>query len=144
MLCGAVENLSTRQSVAYLIRAQSHDLATQNGISSSSGCGADAFGGGALGLPAARDVRSSSLCSLGPAVAPVARAPMSCIVSPITFSLERFCPDCLSSQESSWSLPSIKTGLPFFRYSPATSAVRPQKVTSTKVASSRFSPLSVV
>ena len=56
----------------------------------------------------------------------------------------RFWPVCLSSHVSICSRPSTKTGLPFFKYSLATSAVRPQRVTSTNVTSSRFSPLSVV
>ena len=72
------------------------------------------------------------------------RPPRSCILSATTRRRVRFCPVCLSSQVSIWSRPSTKTGLPFFKYSLATSAVRPQSVTSTNVTSSRFSPLSVV
>src|SRR5438046_10624340 len=99
MLCGAVENLSARLS-PILIRAHSHDLATQNGISSSSGCGAAAFGGGVVGLPAAREVQCCSPCSPGPAVGPAAPAPVSGIDSAIAPSFERLCPDCYSSRGS--------------------------------------------
>src|SRR5207248_11629590 len=112
----------------------------QTGISSSAGPAATVDFGGAVGLPV-RPPPSSPLSGEEP---PLRAPPSICIVSPITFNLLRFCPDCLSSQVSSCSRPSIKIGRPFFKYSPATSAVRPQKVTSTKVTSSRFSPFSNV
>src|SRR5207237_10665199 len=75
-------------------------LRIQNGISSSSGSeGAADFGGTAVGLPLARDCRSSSVVSAGPlAPAPLGRLPSNCIVSPTTRSLVRFCPVCLFSQ----------------------------------------------
>ena len=71
--------------------------------------------------------------SASPPPPPPGRLPSNCMLSPITRSLLRFWPDCLSSQLSSCRRPSIRTGRPFFRYSPAISAVRPQSVTSTNV-----------
>jgi hypothetical protein len=75
---------------------------------------------------------------------PPSREPSSWKFSQTTRSFERFWPVCLSSHESSCKRPSMKTGRPFFKYSPATSACRPHMVTSTKVTSSRFSPPSAV
>ena len=65
--------------------------------------------------------------SASAATAAAGRPPSSCIVSPMTLSLLRFWPDCLSSQVSSCRRPSIKTGRPFFKYSPAISAVAAPK-----------------
>src|SRR5205085_10252594 len=70
-------------------------LPNQNGISSSSGPEGAAFGGGAGRL----DLEAPS--SSPPPLPPPRGAPSICIFSPMTFSLVRFCPDCLSSQESS-------------------------------------------
>ncbi len=62
--------------------------------------------------------------------------------SPTTRSLEFFLPSF--SQVSSFSRPSIRTLEPLFKYSLATSACRPQSVTSTNVVSSTHSPLAVL
>ena len=58
----------------------------------------------------------------------------------MTRSLERFCPRLLIVPCVDLQPALDENGSPFFRYSPATSAVRPQSVTSTNVTSSRFSP----
>src|SRR6266446_10606971 len=129
------------------VRYRSHVCASrnvtgnQNGISSSSGAaGADGFGGALVLAPPV--CRSSPAASAAPA--PLGRPPSNCMLSPTTRSFVRFCPVCLSSQVSICKRPSMKTGRPFFRYSPAISARRAHSTTSTKVTSSRFSPLSVV
>ncbi len=116
----------------------------QKGISSSEGSS------GSAGLAGAERLVPPPLLLLlppPPRLPPPAessRPPRSWRFSPTTLSFERFCPVCLSSQVSSWRRPSIMTGRPFLTYSPAISAGRPQRVTSTKVVSSRFSPPSVV
>src|ERR1700682_2198921 len=116
----------------------------QNGISSSSGAAAAPdLGGGAADFPLVLAGLSSSPASAGAAPA-LGLLPSICIVSPMPRSLLRFWPLCLSSHVSNCRRPSIKTGRPFFKYSPAISARLAHKTTSTKVTSSRFSPLSSV
>src|SRR5437870_3143284 len=110
---------------------ESRRTENQKGISSSSGStgGAD-LGGGALVLPPALVCRSSAAVSAGtPTLA--GRLPSNCMLSPTTRSLVRFCPVCLSSHVSICRRPSMKTGRPFFRYSPAISARRAHSTTST-------------
>src|SRR5207247_11068300 len=144
---GLVEETSSNSSATIRQGQGKLSLAlreNQNGSSSSSGSpGAAAFGGGALVLLPALVGRSSPAVSPA-APAPAGRAPNNCMLSPTTRSLLRFCPVCLSSHVSICRRPSIKTGRPFFKYSPAISARRAHRTTSTKVTSSRLSPLSVV
>jgi len=126
-------------------------LATQNGIfvvvwlsaaSTSFGRGASCFD--------YRTVMNGARCSIflpctGPAVGTAARATMSCIVSPIPSAWSVFVLIVIFQEFRAGKLPSIKTGQGFSdtRRQPLPGG-RPQNVPSTKVASSRFSPLSVV
>ena len=67
------------------------------------------------------------------------RAPYVPELGLLQSSFDRFWP-ALFSHVSSFNRPSISTGEPLMRYSQATSAVRAQSVTSTKVVSSTHCP----
>src|SRR5688572_7756404 len=78
-----------------------------------------------------------------PSPPPPSRPPTNWKFSITTVSLLRLPPPCLSSQESNLSRPSMKIGLPFWKYWLMTSACLPNEVTSTNVTSSLSSPLAV-
>src|SRR5208283_4474362 len=105
----------------------------QNGTSSSTFCGPGPGGreagraGGETG--SAGGSSPTAVAGASPPVALAAPPPpreRNCTFSSTTFSLLRFWPLVLSSQESKRSRPSMNAGLPFWRYFETSSPCLPQ------------------